>query len=179
MTAHSLDRFAAEMNAHWGPLDCALVDVTRARLSALLSAAADEPWLAALHRDAPERRELVRDADHGFLLLAHVERRGCYRAPHDHGRGWVAYGVQHGAFEMCTYAALAGPDGRTRLVRRDARIVRAGEVMVYLPGDIHDTRCLTDTALEYRFSDRDLRAEERAGRMTRYVEESGGWTAAA
>ena len=33
-----------------------------------------------------------------------------------------------------------------RLVQRDTHHVRAGQVQVYLPGDIHDTRCLSDTA---------------------------------
>ncbi|MNJ05748.1 hypothetical protein D3C73_1672810 [compost metagenome] len=55
--------------------------------------------------------------------------------------------------------------------------VRAGEAQLYLPGDIHDTRCLSDTALLFRFTERDLRTEDREHRrLIRYVERDGDWT---
>ena len=105
-----------------------------------------------------------------------MEQQGLYRPPHDHGRGWVIYAVQHGESEMGTYARLEDDDG-VRLVKRNSTIVRAGDVQVYLPGDIHDTRCLTPNALLFRFTERDLRVEDRQeGRVTRYIERNGIWT---
>lgn len=137
-----------------------------------------EPWLAALLRDPTEGRELYRDPEHGFLLLAHTEREGRYRAPHDHGRGWVIYAVQHGEMEMGSYARLTDvtdvtdvTDARSTasLVRRDVSRVRAGECRVYLPGDIHDTRCVSRDVLMLRLTSCDLKLEDREGRLTRYA----------
>jgi hypothetical protein len=66
---------------------------------------------------------------------------------------------------------------RVRLVRREAYPVRPGEARVYLPGDIHDTRCTAGPVLYYRFTERDLTKEEREEhRVTRYVEREGIWT---
>jgi hypothetical protein len=71
---------------------------------------------------------------------------------------------------------IEDPDGEVRLVQRGATVVRAGEAQVYLPGDVHDTRCLSEQALLFRFSERDLRVEDRQHRrMTRYVERNGVW----
>ncbi len=123
----------------------------------------------------PANEELYRDPDHGFVLLAHTEHAGLYRPPHDHGRAWVIYAVQQGEIEMRTFARIE-TEGGVRLVRRDSTIVSAGEVQVYLPGDIHDTRCLTDTALLFRFTERDLKREDRIEhRVTRYVDQGGFW----
>ena len=55
-------------------------------------------------------------------------------------------------------------------------MLRAGDVRAYLPGDIHDTRYLTPTALLFRFTERDLKAQDRPGdRITRYVDVDGQW----
>jgi hypothetical protein len=63
-------------------------------------------------------------------------------------------------------------------VQRDSTLVRAGELKVFLPGDIHDTRCVTGPALLFRFTDRDLKKEDKQERrVTRYVEQAGGWVA--
>ena len=48
------------------------------------------------------------------------------------------------------------PDGGAKLVKRNSTVVRPGQVQVYLPGDIHDTRCVTGPALLFRFTERDL-----------------------
>ncbi len=147
------------------------------QIEELLKTPATEEWLAALHRDAPENNELHRDPTHGFVLLAHAEYVGLYRPPHDHGRGWVIYAVQQGEIEMGTYIRAQDPDGTVRLVQRDATLVRAGQVKVFLPGDIHDTRCMTGPALLFRFTERDLKKEEKEERrVTRYVERDGIWT---
>jgi len=172
MSNSALDTFTESTHAGWGELTSDLVNATRQRLEDLLRAPPSEDWLARLHKDSPPRAELYRDAEHGFVLLAHTERHGLYRPPHDHGRSWVIYGVQRGEVEMRSYARIVD----VRLVRRDAVIVRPGQALVYLPGDIHDTRCLTDSAHLFRFTERDLKLEEAQGHIARYAEPDDVWT---
>lgn len=180
MAQNSLQTFIHGTSAAWGPLTSELVAECRRQLESLLSASPAEAWLAALHQSEPAHEELYRDPNHGFVLLAHTEHAGLYRPPHDHGRSWVIYALQHGEIEMQTYARIEAPDGQVRLVKRDSTLVRAGQVQVYLPGDIHDTRCMTRSALLYRFTERDLRIEDRQEhRVTRYVERNGIWTVGA
>lgn len=174
----TLQTFVRGVRSIWGPLTTELVAGCREQLEALAAASPRESWLADLHRAAPARCELHRDPDHGFVLLAHTERAGLFRPPHDHGRAWVLYGLQHGAIEMRTYGRVEEADGRVRLVQRDSTILQAGQALAYLPGDIHDTRCLSDTALLFRFTERDLKAEDREGRLTRYVDRDGAWATA-
>jgi hypothetical protein len=177
MADTALQTFIGRTAAAWSPLTSELVAACRRHLEDLVSASASEPWLAALHREAPANAELYRDPAHGFVLQAHTEQAGLYRPPHDHGRGWVIYAMQQGEIEMGTYGRIEDTDGKVRLVKRDATIVRAGQVQVYLPGDIHDTLCLTPTSLLFRFTERDLRIEDRQEhRVTRYVESHGVWT---
>jgi hypothetical protein len=180
MTGNSLEAFVEGVKSGWGPLTSELVAGSRARIEQLLEAPSDEAWLAKLQRDLPENAELYCDPAHGFVLLAHAEPLGRYRSPHDHGRGWVIYAVQQGEMEVGTYARVEESDGSVRLVRREAYRVRPGESRVYLPGDIHDTRCTQGPVLYYRFTDRDLRKDEAAGYpVTRYVERGGVWTTGA
>ena len=178
MTRNALDRFIEGIKSDWGPLSTEVIAACRGHLEDLLKAPATEPWLAALHQEAPANQALYRDPTQGFELLAHTEPAGLYRPPHDHGRGWVIYAIQHGEIEMGTYAGLAQPDGSVRLVKRGSTRVRPGQVQVYLPGDIHDTLCVAGPALLFRFTERDLKKEDKkAHRVTRYVERDGGWTA--
>lgn len=180
MAQNSLDAAMAGIRAIWGPLTTERVETCRAHLERLAKASPQEDWLAALHRDQPASRELYRDPVHGFVLLAHVEAEGLYRAPHDHGRGWVIYAVQQGESEMGTYGRTVDADGKVRLVKRNATVVRPGEAQVYLPGDIHDTRCVVGPALLFRFTERDLKKEDReAHAVTRYVSRDGAWTVGA
>ena len=180
MARSALETFIETTRSVWGPLSSALIADCRRGLEQLLKASPSEDWLAQLHRDKPLSQELYRDPDHGFVLLAHTEPAGLYRPPHDHGRAWVIYAVQDGESEMGTYALVAQRDGAAHLVKRNSTLVRAGQVQVYLPGDIHDTRCLSGPALLFRFTERDLKIEDRqAHRVTRYVEQDGVWTAGA
>lgn len=176
MSQTALERFITRIRATWGPLSTEMVAACRSHLEVLLQAPRTEPWLAALHAEQPASRELYRDPEHGFVLLAHTEPSGLYRRPHDHGRGWVLYGVQSGDVEMGGYARMEEPDGRARLVKRDATLVRPGSAMTYLPGDIHDTLCVAGPALLFRFTARDLAKEDQEGRITRFVEHDGVWT---
>jgi hypothetical protein len=177
MTIGALETFAERLSSVWGPLTTELVAECRKAIVALTSAPVTEPWLEALYGEMAARTELYTDPVHGFVLLAHAEPAGLYRAPHDHGRGWVIYAVLAGEIEMGSYGQIPGKDGAPRLAKRDATLVRPGKVQVYLPGDIHDTMCLSGPALLLRFSDRDLQVEDRIEhRVTRYVESDGVWT---
>jgi hypothetical protein len=81
---------------------------------------------------------------------------------------------------MGAFARTKDADGNVRLVKRNSTVVRAGEVQVYLPGDIHDTLCISSSALLFRFTERDLKVEDReAQKVTRYVEHDGVWRAPA
>jgi hypothetical protein len=180
MLRNSLEHFASTVQQCWGAISSDLVSASRRALADLTGADDKEPWLAALIAERPASRELYRDPEHGFVLLAHTENEGLYRAPHDHGRAWVVYGVQSGVLEVRTYAKVADSFGRPRLVLRDETLLRPGESRAYLPGDIHDTRCLSPTALLLRFTERDLRHEDQVERtMTRFVEVDGDWTVTA
>lgn len=177
MANSSLDSFAASIRSAWGPVSTELVAECRARLEALVRADPAEGWLASLLAERPASRELYRDPDHGFILLAHNENEGLYRPPHDHGRAWVVYCVHSGELEIRTYARASDPSGEVRLVQRDSSVLGPGEARAYLPGDVHDTRCLTGSALLFRFTERDLRHEDQVERkLTRFVERDGFWT---
>ncbi len=161
----------------WGPLSTGVASGCRRQMELLVKAPPTEEWLAKLHKEAPANKELHRDPAHGFVLLAHTEQEGLYRPPHDHGRGWVIYAIQQGEIEMGTYARITGLDGSIKLVKRDSTLVRPGMVQVYLPGDIHDTCCISGPALLFRFTERDLKREDKEEhRITRYVDRSGDWT---
>jgi len=177
MAKNSLEAFIEGIRSTWGPLTTEVVEQSRAQLMDLVKAPVTEEWLASLHEAAPAYAELYRDPTHGFVLLAHTESAGLYRPPHDHGRGWVIYVLQQGEIEMGSYARVTDADGQVRLVKRDTTIVRPGQAMVYLPGDIHDTRCVSGPALLLRFTERDLKMEDRENhKVTRYVERDGIWT---
>lgn len=168
MASDTLEAATAAISAIWGPLGSELVAGCRQHLQQLVASPADQAWLAALRREAPASRELYRDGRHGFVLLAHTEPAGLYRPPHDHGRGWVIYALQQGSIEMGSYARIDGADGSVQLVKRDTAVLRAGQVQVYLPGDIHDTRCLDGPALLLRFTGRDLKSAQEAQWVKRY-----------
>lgn len=175
----TLTTFIAQTRAGFGPLTTELAASVRAGLERLARAPQHEPWLDALYAEAPAAKELYRDPDHGFLLLAHREASGLYRPPHDHGRSWVIYALAQGEMELRTFARVEDARG-VRLVQRDATTLRPGEARLYLPGDIHDTRCLRGPSLLFRFTERDLRREDQeARRLTRYVARDGVFTVGA
>jgi hypothetical protein len=178
MSKISLEIFGQAVSRDWGPLSTEIVAAVRGHMERLLQAAPTEEWLEELHRNVPPNRELLRDTQYGFVLQAHTEPTGLYRPPHDHGRSWVIYAVLEGESEMGTYGRIEDADGAIRLVKRGSTRVRPGQVQVYLPGDIHDTRCVVGPALLYRFTERDLKKEEQERRqITRFVERNGVWVA--
>jgi hypothetical protein len=177
MNDDTLTTFIERTRAAFGPLTTELIASVHAQLEQLAQAPSTERWVHALHEEAPASKELYRDRTHGFLLLAHSEPTDLYRPPHDHGRGWVIYALQQGEMQIGNYVRVQDADGRVRLVKRDATPLRAGEARVYLPGDIHDTRCVSGPSLLFRFTERDLKKEDQeAHRVTRYVARDGVWT---
>lgn len=178
MSKNTLEEAMAGISNIWEPVTTELVEASRHYIETLAKASPGEPWLAELLRDQPASRELYRDPEHGFVLLAHVEKPGLYRPPHDHGRAWVIYAVQQGESEMGTYAALNPDSSKARLVRRNTTLVKPGQAQVYLPGDIHDTLCVAGPALLFRFTERDLKREDAVEhKVTRYAQRNGFWSA--
>ncbi|MDV3258017.1 MAG: hypothetical protein LOX97_09625 [Sphingomonas sp.] len=178
MSTSSLQFFIRAIGSAWTAERSDLVNVCRSALAKLAAAGPGEAWVAALLDERPASRELHRDQECGFVLLAHGEHEGLYRPPHDHGRAWVVYAVQSGTLEVGTYERITGPDGIIRLAKLGRTLLRAGEARAYLPGEIHDTRCLSDQALLLRFTERDLRYEDQVeGRVTRFARVGEHWVA--
>lgn len=176
MANDTLSQFIDDTHDNFGPLTTELVSAVRDQLQRLTATPTSERWLQMLHEESPGSKELYRDPKHDFILLAHSEPTDLYRPPHDHGDGWVIYALQRGEMEIATYARVKDARGDVRLVRRDVSTLEAGEARIYLPGDIHDTRCVSGPSLLFRFTDRDLKREEQSGRLTRYVSRDGAWT---
>lgn len=176
MVNDALSNFIENTRHNFGPLTTELVSAARERLQRLTATPTSEHWLRALLEESPGAKELYRDPTHGFVLLAHSEPTDLYRPPHDHGAGWVIYALQRGEMEIATYTRVRDAQREVRLVRRDVTTLRAGEARIYLPGDIHDTRCVSGPSLLFRFTDRDLKQEDQNGRLTRYVSRNGAWT---
>lgn len=175
MKQNSLDKFIENLRSIWGPLDSKLVMESQKLMEELVRTSSSESWLQELQGDLSQGRELYRDPKHGFVLLAHSETNDLYRQPHDHGNGWVIYAVQRGEMEMGAYARIQATDSeQSKIVRRESYRVKEGEARVYLPGDIHETRCVSDSVLMLRLTSSDLKEEQKAGRMRRYQESTKG-----
>jgi hypothetical protein len=168
MTTNGLDDFIKGIKRVWGALSSETVESCQRLLEQLAKSPATKPWLAEFLKSGVVEKELYRDPEHGFLLLAYLESEGQYRVPHDHGSGWVIYAVCTGEMEMATYHRAVSQTGRMYLVRRESYRVRPGDCRVYLPGDIHDTRCISKSVLMLRFTSCDLQKEGREGRMIKY-----------
>ncbi len=177
MDEDSLSVFINGVRANWSVGSTDLIEHCRTTLAGLTLASTAEPWLAELLSELPASRELHRGPTEGFMLLAHAEKEGLYRPPHDHGRSWVVYAVQSGELEVGTYRKVLDQDGKPTLIQSNISVLRPGLAAAYLPGDIHDTRCLSGSALLFRFTAMDLRREDQVERrVTRFVERNGRWT---
>ncbi|KXI30606.1 hypothetical protein [Paraglaciecola hydrolytica] len=172
MHKSSLEKFIESVRQNWQGLNTNSVLKCRSLLVDLAKTSADEPWLAQIHAQRPASIELYSDTDWGFKLLAHTEPQGLYRAPHDHGEGWVLYAPQYGELEITTYKQITARNGQTNLIGRGAEILTAGQCKVYLPRDIHDTRCLSDYLVQFRFTSCDFKLEKQQGRMIEFASTS-------
>ncbi len=168
MQNSGLERFIASVSTCWTGLNSQTTESVRQLLVELTQSGADEPWLRDILLERPAAKELYRDARHGFILLAHTEQKGMYRPPHNHGAGWVFYAVQSGEMAMTTFAQITDCRGDTQLVSRGTDVLHSGQCRVFLPGDIHDTRCLSDGFVQYRLTSTDFKKELQEGRMVRF-----------
>lgn len=165
-----LESFIEKVAKAWGPLTSATVVHCRTLLEELARDPAAKTWLIETLRGSESGKELYRDPSHGFVLFAYTESQGQYRAPHDHGSGWVLYALQSGELEMGTYGRVIDQRGKLRLVNRETYRMQAGDCRVFLPSDIHDTRCISDSVRILRLTSCDLKKEDLEGRMIRYLE---------
>jgi len=169
MKQNSLEVIIGKIKEAWGPLSSEKISLARQLLEGLAKTPVSEEWLAELLKQPDLDQELYRDPKHGFVLLAHMEKEGHYRVPHDHGSGWVIYAVQSGEMEMKTFRPIINQQGEMNLVCRESYKVKAGECKVYLPQDIHDTKCVSGSVLMFRLTSCDLKKERHEGRMVRYA----------
>lgn len=164
----ALENFIAQVKTAWSGLNTETVGSVRQLLINLTKAAADEAWLQQILQQKPAAQELYRDAEHGFILLAHTEEKGTYRQPHNHGAGWVFYAVLSGEMAMNTYQQVTKVNGETHLVSRGTDVMQAGQCRVFLPGDIHDTKCLSEGFVQLRLTSTDFQKEMQEGRLVRF-----------
>jgi hypothetical protein len=59
--------------------------------------------------------------------------------------------------------------GNAYIVMRESFVLRAGDMRVFLPGDIHDTQCTAGPLTLFRFTSRDF----KKGGVARYPEPIG------
>jgi hypothetical protein len=77
----------------------------------------------------------------GFHITCRAATPDFYRPLHDHGAGWVVYGVYEGAIEQTRYGwDYAAGALNPKLVSRQQFVQQAGEVAYFLPGEAHSTR---------------------------------------
>lgn len=118
--------------------------------------------------DSGKSLELYRDNTKGFVLLVYSEIQGTYRIPHNHGDAWVIYSVAAGNVEMGNYFKSVQSNMKPQLILKNREILSTGDARIYYPGEIHDTRCVSESALILRLTSSDLKEEERQGRMQRF-----------
>ncbi|MBQ95573.1 hypothetical protein [Erythrobacter aureus] len=166
MQSDSLQQFVKDAQEGWSGLNSDTVTRLTQALERLVANCGTEAWCRKIHEEKPETVELYRDEKWGFVLLAHTERKGLYRPPHDHGCGWVFYILQHGRNRIGTYRLVTDRQGHSSLVTRGDSTKHPGECSVYLPGDIHDTECMSDYIVQFRLTSSDFAKEKAEGRMT-------------
>lgn len=169
MKKNGLETFISNVKKHWSGLNTETVEAVRQLLIDLTKSSPDELWLKEIIDEKPAVKELYRDPENGFILLAHSEDQGMYRHPHNHGAGWVFYAVQSGEIAMTTFKQITSTNGETRLVSRGTDVLVNGQCKVFLPGDIHDTRCLSEGFIQFRLTSADFKKEIQEGRMIRFA----------
>lgn len=170
MKNNSLEHFITQIKKVWGPLNSDTVAKSRHLLADLAKTSSTENWLAKLLEKTDVNEELYRDPDLGFVLVAYTETKDFYREPHDHGTCYVFYAVQSGEMQMKTYLPITNQNGTTQLVCRESYSILPGQCRTYLPSDIHDTKCISDSALLFRLTSCDLKKEYKEGRMIKYAD---------
>lgn len=163
-----IEKTVSELQSSWKNLSIESIDKIKLAIKTLATDPAFQNQLQLKSQELARGLELYRDQTSGFVLLAYSEVNGKYRAPHDHGNAWVVYAVATGQVEMGNYFKSILPNGHLKLVLKNRENLESGDIRIYYPGEIHDTRSLSDNAVIIRLTSLDLREEERAGRMNRY-----------
>ncbi|MGE3261653.1 MAG: hypothetical protein AB7K68_07750 [Bacteriovoracia bacterium] len=159
---------ALEIQELWKNLRMESVNTIKAALKSLASDPEVREQLEEATRAPPVGVELFRAPKEGFILLAYSEKKGQYRIPHNHGDAWVVYAVVAGQVEMGNYFNATRLNGSDHLILKNRETLTAGDTRLYLPGEIHDTKCCSEDAVILRLTSLDLKEEERAGRMERW-----------
>lgn len=165
---HKLNSFISETRSAWESINIESLLKIRSLVENL---AKNESFRKSLQENAGDILkgiELYRDEEHGFVLLAYTESKGTYRMPHNHGNGWVVYAVVDGIVEMGNYINLVQASGLSKLILKNTDNMTTGDSNIYYPGDIHDTRCMSENAIILRLTSCDLKEEDRLGRMLRF-----------
>ncbi|WP_420552574.1 hypothetical protein [Tenacibaculum aiptasiae] len=175
MKQESLNHFIKELSKVWGPLTSDLTKKSKELVEELTQNCIGESWVDQLLKEQLPFKEIYRSEEHGFILMGHVEKKGDFSPPHDHGSGWVIYSTVIGQSKMGLFNRVFHPDGTMDIVQKDDYILNAGECNVYLPGDIHDTYTLEDNTLMLRLTSCDFLQELKEGRLVRYTNNHKKW----
>jgi hypothetical protein len=89
--------------------------------------------------DLPQRRELYRDEQLGFVILGHYFREARRTQPHDHGDYWAIYGQASGTTFMDEWEIVeAGTLARPGKVRKKTTYeLTPGHAHTYNEGVLH------------------------------------------
>lgn len=162
-----LNLIFAELASSWNKQNEETITAGKLVMEGLLKSEELKAYLINKRSILNKGVELYRDYNHDFILFAYSEEKDLYRIPHNHGNGWVIYSVVEGIIEMGEYALIAN----SNLIKKDKYQMNKGDSEVYFPGDIHDTKCISDSVIILRLTSCDLKEEERQGRMKKYHSE--------
>ena len=75
-----------------------------------------------------------------------IQRPGQDNLPHDHGTTWVVYGIYQGAIEQTKWRWSYPESDRTspEIKPLESWVQGPGDIAFFLPGEIHNTRCVAD-----------------------------------
>jgi len=106
---------------------------------------------------------IYKDADFGFMVLAHFFAKPMQSPPHDHGPCWVCYGVYRGATSVTTYRRLddGSKPGRGELEVAEEFTLEAGQARCFAPYDIHRIQHRDGRHVVLRVTARDVEIIER------------------
>lgn len=164
-----IENSVSTIQKSWQQLAIDSIEKIRSVVGGMSSDLEIQNYLQEVTRESPNGIELHRDQTEGFILLAYSESKGTYRAPHNHGNAWVIYSVVSGQVEMRSYINSPRVDGADRLILKSRETLLAGNTRIYFSGEIHDTLCVSESAVVLRLTSADLRVEEKVGRMNRFL----------